>query len=719
MPPGISTANPDDVRRWARDWLERFGQKKDGTAATSLELARMYVKWLGSKGWPKESDGAAYDAWTTLAEYQLTHHPQFHAWEYLLEAIDPAKRTGMGAFYTPGIIALTLAHKAMEAIAFTGVKAVNVIDPACGTGALLRAILDEAMRSKKLRWNVRGIEKDPATALVARETLSRLTLFRPKTLTVKVIEADALECRSLSDLGIATRDHKAPLIILGNPPYSTSARTTGGEWIDSLLDDYRAGMNEKKLAISDDYVRFIRWSQYQIEQTGTGALAIITSRTFLEGLTHRRMRESLRETFKQIYVLDLGGEVLQRRSGGEPDENIFPICSGVAIVIFVRRPRKPSKSGDGLANVFHVRIQGTREDKIRAAALQTLSRIERHPLDISGGDPWVPGRANTSVRSDRAYKSWPSLKSVFGVIGSGIQTKNDNLWTADSPEQLVAQIENSEGFTPDPEKIRSYGAAPFVRRHIYYDPKRLGRARGKIMVNMLLPNLGLVFARQSANEGPYDLVMVTNELIVDRYFYSRRGTPFLAPLYLHDGASIANIADEFVARFIGLDNYGPKARPFVADDARRLWNVKDDCASEKIFAAMFAILASRVYRRRFDHLLRADFPRIPTNVGLEMAERLAREGRYLIELQCRPVEAVAKTHEAFTEEELSRAQAWSLGGYQILKRWGRDLATPLTVDSPEWQPILQRWRAIERALDWIDPIVEELLDRYEGLPVGS
>ena len=53
-------------------------------------------------------------------------------------------------------------------------------------------------------------------------------------------------------------------VILGNPPWSNFGRQNRGPWIDGLLADYRAGLNERKTNLADDAIKFIRWAQYWV-----------------------------------------------------------------------------------------------------------------------------------------------------------------------------------------------------------------------------------------------------------------------------------------------------------------------------------------------------------------------------------------------------------------------------------------------------------------------
>ncbi len=165
------------------------------------------------------------------------------------------------------------------------------------------------------------------------------------------------------------------MVIVGNPPYSGHS-ANNGDWIKHLLhgDDGKSKkignyfeVDGKPLGernpkyLNDDYVKFIRFSQWRIEQTGYGILAFITNHGYLDNPTFRGMRQSLMQTFDDIYVLDLHGNIKKKEHSpdGSSDKNVFDIQQGVAVGIFVKKQRKPNVSK--LAVVHHAHLWGERE----------------------------------------------------------------------------------------------------------------------------------------------------------------------------------------------------------------------------------------------------------------------------------------------------------------------------------------------------------------------
>jgi len=85
-------------------------------------------------------------------------------------------------------------------------------------------------------------------------------------------------------------------------------------------------------------VKFIRFAQWKIDQAGEGVLGFITNHSYLDNPTFRGMRQSLMNSFDEIYILDLHGNSLKKEKcpDGSKDKNVFDIQQGVAIALFIK-----------------------------------------------------------------------------------------------------------------------------------------------------------------------------------------------------------------------------------------------------------------------------------------------------------------------------------------------------------------------------------------------
>ena len=93
------------------------------------------------------------------------------------------------------------------------------------------------------------------------------------------------------------------------------------------------------------------------------------------------MREYMRRTFDELWIVDLGGDSL----GARKSENVFAIRVAVAIAIGVRYGGPHSTVP---ANVHYTRIDGSQNDKL--AALEGIGRFE----DLAWQDCATDWRSN-------------------------------------------------------------------------------------------------------------------------------------------------------------------------------------------------------------------------------------------------------------------------------------------------------------------------------------
>ena len=148
----------------------------------------------------------------------------------------------------------------------------------------------------------------------------------------------AHEAKAVNDI----KWNKRFTVVIGNPPYSNFGNDEHNcLYILNLLDDYkREHFGEKKLNLDDDFIKFIRFGQYLMTQTGIGILGLITNNTYIDGITHRQMRNSLLGTFDRLFIINLHGSAAKRETcpDGSKDENVFDIQQGVGISI-LKYPR--------------------------------------------------------------------------------------------------------------------------------------------------------------------------------------------------------------------------------------------------------------------------------------------------------------------------------------------------------------------------------------------
>ncbi len=304
---------------------------------------------------------------------------------------------------------------------------VQILDPATGTGTFLYAVIEQihaAFADNQGLWSgyvrehllprLYGFELLMAPYTVAHLKLGLLlrdtgydfagddrlrvyltnTLEQPRELTHLPLFGEWLvkEARQAAYV----KQNAPIMVVLGNPPYSGHSANQG-EWIAGLLrgldgvNGQRTGsyfmvdgqpLNERNPKwLNDDYVKFIRFAQWRIEQTGYGVLAVITNHGYLDNPTFRGMRRSLMETFDDLYLLDLHGNSKKKEKApdGGKDENVFDIQQGVAMGLFIRAHR-PVEGGSGVkaeCRVYHAELWGEREGKYQWLLEKEISNSSR------------------------------------------------------------------------------------------------------------------------------------------------------------------------------------------------------------------------------------------------------------------------------------------------------------------------------------------------------
>jgi predicted helicase len=328
-----------------------------------------------------------------------TKDPYIYFYEDFLEAYDKKTRKERGVYYTPPPVVhfiIRAVHRLLKDIfdiqqGLADRKRVTVLDFATGTGTFIlevfRQILEEIPEGfhhqiihKHLLKNIYGFEYLIAPYTIAQLRSAQYFLDKGYTLGLKerpqVYLTNTLEpiqpqlnhlVPALSREVEAAQQikEKSILVITGNPPYNPNSKNNG-VWITSLIDDYKRvngkplGEKNSKL-LQDDYVKFIRFAQWKMQAAKEGIVAILTNHAFLENITFRGMRHSLMQTFNQIYVLNLHGDVRKKEKTpeGDKDENIFNITKGVAISLLIKKQ-------DLCRAIYYADLWGRRQDKFQA-----------------------------------------------------------------------------------------------------------------------------------------------------------------------------------------------------------------------------------------------------------------------------------------------------------------------------------------------------------------
>ncbi len=478
------------------------------------------------------------------------------------------------------------------------------------------------------------------------------------------------------------KKHKPVLCIIGNPPYSGHSANKGA-WISKLVRDYYQcdgkplGERNPKW-LQDDYVKFIRWSQWRIDQSGQGILAFITNHGYLDNPTFRGMRQSLMSTFDEIFVLDLHGNSKKKeRVPGTTtqDKNVFDIQQGVAIGIFVKHP--PSAKGKSAkkkpATVKHAHLwSAQRKGKYEWLDTHQVESTEWTTLKPSSPHYWFIPQDHKLLSE---YETGWKITEMMPVNVLGFQSHRDDFANAMSKAELeqrftklheskmtdeeakrAFQVQDSSTWklhdarkrlrsTPDwKSKISEISYRPFDNRWCYYDVAAVDRPRTELLCHVAWrDNLCLSVVRQTKAAAWHHAFVST--LPAPAVFLEIKDGSTECPLYLYPGKVLPQ--DESLLR---EDPPKEERRPnfsmeFIADLMKRmdvtftrdgLGNLKKRIVGpEAVFNYAYAVFHSPAYRARYAEFLRTDFPRLPLTRDFELFSKLVGLGGHLVDLHAR------------------------------------------------------------------------------------
>jgi predicted helicase len=563
------------------------------------------------------------------------------------------------------------------------------------------------------------------------------------------------------------------MVVLGNPPYSVSSQNaskrkrvlnqderyladveyTGSAWnriyktgkagktitelthIGELLELYKGRVRlekEKNIQpLDDDYIKFIRFAQYQIQKTpkGYGIIGFITNHSYLNGLIHRGMREELLKYFDTLYIMDLHGNSLLKETTpeGNVDQNVFDIQQGVAILIAVREKSEPDyfstayKSRDGvkeMAKVLYYDLWGSREEKykfLESASLDNINWIEVKPTEPN----YFFAPKNLDYEDE--YNKELSINDIFPVYAAGVKTRRDNVCVDYDRETLLNRfcdisintnleelkekynIKDTEYWNLEKakldikqdeieSKLLLYAYRPFDNRWVYYNHKIIerGDSRKELMGHLLKGNnIALLSCRQQVEPGFYHIFC--SEILTEHCTVSlkSREATYVFPLYTYPNTE-NDQTNLFIER---TPNLSPT---FLKTIKEKLGKIP---TPEKIFYYAYAIFHSPTYRTRYAEFLKIDFPRLPLTSNQKLFYELAIKGEELVNLHLMKSDKLNnlittyqtigdnQVTEVTYNSELQRVyinkqsyftdippHIWEfkIGGYQVLDKWLKD-----------------------------------------------
>ncbi len=653
--------------------------------------------------------------------------PIIHFYETFLKEYDPKIREMRGVYYTPepvvSYIVRSVDHLIKEKFGKPdglADKSVMILDPAVGTGTFLTGVIKHlhkviVERGQKGTWpdfvrnnllpRLFGFEILMAPYAVAHlkvgllleeqgyrfEDQERLHIYLTNTLeqVAKVSNLLAVGfAKTLVEEGRTAgeiKDKKPIMVIIGNPPYSghsmnPSRIKVNGKWqktwIGELIDDYKK-VDGKPLGernpkwLQDDYVKFLRFAQWRIEKTGHGIVSMITNHGYLDNPTFRGMRQSLTETFDEIHVLDLHGNVKKKEVApdGSKDENVFDIQQGVAMCSLVHSPKGLTKR-----LVSHSHLWGERQKKYDWLNEHEVADTDWTDLGPKTPSYWFVPR---DTRLEAEYEAGWKITDAMPVNSVGIVTARDLLTTQFSgsemwdvlrefarmhPEEArerfrlgpdaqdwkieAAQHDVNDG-GPHPKLVLPILYRPFDTRYTYYTGRSRGlicRPRAQVMGHMLAgTNVALVSCRQHSQEDVTWALVGVADTIMESCAISNKTKEigYIFPAYLYPNSALLSHGQNGRSYSPVEGRRSNYAREFVEEIATRLkmefipderGDLTKTFGPEDVFAYIYGVFHSPTYRTRYAEFLRIDFPRVPLTLNADLFRALCEKGQELVDL---------------------------------------------------------------------------------------
>ena len=738
----------------------------------SIGILRDIFKYISLEDIPKQMEVIIDDIVEVLAVSdvkkildQYYHEgkgsdPVLHFYETFLSVYDPATREKRGVYYTPepvvSFIVRSLHQILKEKFDISdglASKNVTLLDPAGGTLGFLAKAIETAVEEFESKYG-KGAVKTFLKDQILQNYYSFELMMAPYAIghmkisflleelgyrmeddeRVKYYLTNTLEMKELDESkfpgmsSLSTENHEAGkvkkqvpiLVVLGNPPYSGHSSNTG-EWISNVIKEYYQvdgkPLGEKNPKwLQDDYVKFIRFSQWKIDQAGEGVLGFITNHSYLDNPTFRGMRQSLINSFDEIYILDLHGNSLKKEKtlDGKKDENVFDIKQGVAIAFFIKNKKIKSKT------VVHHELLGLREGKYEWLNNHSIQNVKWDKLEPNSEFYlFIP----QDQRMQKSYQSFTKLTEIFPINSVGIVTARDALTIAITEDEIWKRIKNFSRLEPElarqtyklgkdtrdwkvgfaqkdlkdsglnKNNLTPISYRPFDIRYTYYTGKSRGfhcMPRSEIMQHFLMENVGLLICRQQNKVGFFHS-FITDKIIEACVVSNRtREINYVLPLYLYPETNKKDLFSEH-----GTGEKKPNIKPELFEELKN--NYKKEVTPEEIFYYIYGVLYSNTYRTKYAEFLKIDFPRVPFTKDYLLFIQLGKLGKQLADIHLLKSKELDKTISKFpiggsnkvekpnyeggkvwiNKEQYFgdvKEEVWQyqIGGYQVCEKWLKD-----------------------------------------------
>jgi methylase of polypeptide subunit release factors len=347
-----------------------------------------------------------------------------------------------GVHYTPSELAKFLAEVVAQRLRVTAHR-LEILDPACGDGALLFALSQAVPSEIRTRLVLCGYETDgtalqQAADLLAKANVADVVLKQQDFLAIEGIDAcprrGQLSLLDGLESGAALRQFDA---VIANPPY-VRTQVLGAAMPQELAR--RFGLTGRV----DLYHAFTKAMANVLK--ADGVLGLLTSNRFLTVKSGASLRHLLRTEFDLEAIYDLG------------DTKLFT-AAVLPVIVVARKQRASSASGVVFDRVYEYRPNGEAAAPVHECAgvldafrnqnvkglVHTATgtfKIERGVLEATDNDEaWSLSTSDYQEWLDRVERQRRYSFDDVAYIRVGVKTTADDVFIRDDWESLPKNLQ--------------------------------------------------------------------------------------------------------------------------------------------------------------------------------------------------------------------------------------------------------------------------------------
>ena len=487
--------------------------------------------------------------------------------------------------FTPPSLARALVQQALDSAPHltSGDRALDILDPACGSGVFLQEALRElAQRRYRGEVTLRGFDTSPISCAIARFCLGRAKRDVPGVpVTVDIREEDSLQ-----------NDWGHPHVILMNPPFVPWDRMSPQE--QHSVKDLLGNVAKYRIDMAMAFI----WRASQ-ELADTGVLASVLPAPLFETHSGQEWREALAAHYSLLLLGRFEGYGFFRGSLVEP-----------GIVLLRRKPDRP-REDTGRVKILIAKsghedeaIRGLRRniDVPKSPETWDAFSIQRPSIDSAS---WMPRFRQAMRRVESLLEAGMTTVEDLFSVHQGIRTGQNQAFVLSLQEFESLPKKERPYFRPIASNSTIHDGVITTGEHVFYPYRQrrlaitsetqLRRSVPTYFAQYLEPNRENLISRSSLRDRQWW------ELSEPRLAWQRVGDAKIVSTYFGDHGSFAFDND---GSFVVLQGYAWLWKRASIDAAADL--AEEDFWETLLPWAYLCLLNSSV----FEDLLESSCPRV-------------------------------------------------------------------------------------------------------------